>query len=81
MEENNVFFNPGDIVQVKQDIYNKPRMIVVKKVTSIFKHDPKRMEDRKSPLRGIKCMWFTTDGTLQEHIFNTKDLEIIKQKH
>ena len=53
-------------------------MVVIKKVTSIFKHDPKRIEDRKSILKGIKCMWFTTDGTYQENIFNTKDLELIK---
>lgn len=78
MEEQNVYFNPGDIVQVKQNIPNKPKMVVVKKITSIFKHDPKRVEDKKSILIGIKCMWFTNDGMLQENVFNTKDLELIK---
>lgn len=78
MEETNIFFNPGDIVQLKQNIPNKPKMIVIKKITSIFKHDSKRIEDRKSTLRGIKCMWFTNDGFYQESIFNTKDLELIK---
>lgn len=53
-------------------------MVVIKKVTSIFKHDPKRIEDRKSTLRGIKCMWFTSDGFYQENTFNTKDLELVK---
>jgi hypothetical protein len=53
-------------------------MVVVKKITSIFKHDPKRVEDKKSILIGIKCMWFTNDGMLQENVFNTKDLELIK---
>lgn len=78
MEETNIFFNPGDVVQLKQNIPNKPKMVVIKKVTSIFKHDPKRIEDRKSTLRGIKCMWFTSDGFYQENTFNTKDLELVK---
>lgn len=71
MEENNVFFNAGDVVTLRQDISNKPQMVVVKKVTSIFKNET----DKKSILKGIKCMWFTEDGTLQEYIFNTKDLK------
>jgi hypothetical protein len=49
-------------------------MIVVKKETSLFKHDNKK--DQKSVLIGIRCRWFTTDGTLQEAIFSTKDLLI-----
>lgn len=53
-------------------------MMVVKKVTSIFKHDPIRNEDKKSTLKGIKCMWFGTDGTPYEYIFSTKDLELVK---
>lgn len=81
MEETNIFFNPGDIVQLKQDIPNKPKMVVIKKVTSIFKHDSKRTEDRKSSLKGIKCMWFTTDGLYQEAIFSTKDLEPVILKN
>ena len=71
MEENNVFFNAGDVVTLRQDIPNKPQMIVVKKVTSIFKNET----DKKAILKGIKCMWFTEDGALQEYIFNTKDLK------
>ena len=73
MENTNIFFNPGDVVQLKQDIPNKPKMVVVKKVTSIFKYDPRRQED-KPILKGIKCMWFTKNGELQEYIFNTKDI-------
>lgn len=78
MEETNIYFNPGDIVTLKQDIPNKPIMLVIKKVTSIFKHDNKKMEDKKSALIGIKCRWFTTTGELQEGVFNTKDIELIK---
>lgn len=76
--ENNIYFNPGDIVQLKQNIPNRPIMIVVKKETSIFKHDEKRLTDKKPILIGIKCRWFTSDGMLQEAIFNTKDIELIK---
>lgn len=75
--ETNIYFNPGDVVQLKQDIPNKPIMIVVKKETSIFKHDQKRLMDKKPILIGIKCRWFTKDGALQEAIFNTKDIELI----
>lgn len=78
MEETNVFFNPGNIVQIRQNIPNKPKMLVVKKVTYIFKHDMDKMRDKKSPLRGIKCIWFSSDGKLQEYVFSTKDLELIK---
>ena len=62
---------PGDVVTLKQDIPNKPTMLVIKKETTIFKH----LNIEKEPvLRGIKCRWFTTDNKLQEAIFNTKDL-------
>ena len=66
-----IYFMPGDIVTLRQDIPNKPKMLVVKKQTSIFKN----REDNKEPiLKGIKCRWFTNSGELQEAIFNTKDL-------
>lgn len=74
MEDANVYFNPGDVVQLKQDIPNKPTMIVVKKETSLFKHDSKRLEDKRPVLKGIRCRWFTSTGELQESVWNTKDL-------
>ena len=73
--EENIFYKPGDIVQIKQDIPNKPLMIVVKKETSLFKNN---MEDKKNVLKGIRCRSFTTTGQLQETIWNTKDLILIK---
>lgn len=73
MEDTNIYFNPGDIVQLKQDIPNKPIMIVVKKETSLFKHD-RKADDKRPILKGIRCRWFTTTGELQESVFNTKDL-------
>lgn len=71
MEDDKIFFMPGDRVTVKQDIPNKPVMIVVKKETNIFKNQG--VETTPS-LKGIKCRWFTTDGLLQEAVWNTKDL-------
>ena len=50
-------------------------MLVVKKVNNMLGHN----EDKEGILRGIRCRWFTSDGTLQEDIFNTKDLELIKE--
>ena len=74
--EDNVYFNPGQLVQLKQNIPNKPVMLVVKKETSVFKHDPNKL-NQKPILLGIKCRWFTKDGMLQEALFNTKDLILI----
>lgn len=78
MEETNIYFNPGDRVTLKQDIPNKPIMLVVRKETSIFKHDIKRLQDKKPILIGIRCRWFTTEGLLQEAIFSTKDLLLLE---
>lgn len=68
--EEKIYFMPGDIVTVKQDIPNRPIMIVLKAVTSIFKNKL----DKKDILKGILCRWFTSNGELQEAVFNTKDL-------
>ena len=72
--EEKIFLNPGEIVTLKQDIPNKPVMLVVKKETSVFKHDSKRLNNNKPILIGIRCRWFTTTGELQEATFSTKDL-------
>jgi len=52
-------------------------MIVVKKEVSIFKN--RNGEDNS--LRGIKCRWFTSDGILQEAVYNTKDLQLVKSNN
>jgi len=70
MELDKQFFLPGDIVTIRQDIPNKPTMLVVKKVTRSIKID----NVKNDYFQGILCRWFTTEGTLQESIFNTKDL-------
>lgn len=67
-----VFFSPGDIVTLRQDIPNKPIMIVEKKSELTFK------ESQTKSLRGIVCFWFTESGEIQRNCFSTKDLIYIK---
>ena len=64
-----VFFQTGDMVQMKQDIPNKPIMVVSRIERSLMKNN-----EGKDYLRGVKCRWFSTDGKLQEAVFSTKDL-------
>ena len=64
------FFLPGDVVTIRQDIPNKPTMLVVKKITRTIKLDGIKNDF----FQGILCRWFTLDGVLQECVFNTKDL-------
>lgn len=71
MEEDKVYFLPGQIVKLKQDIPNSPEMIVMRKETNVFNHD------NKGKLKGIRCRWFTADGQLQEAVWSTKDLILI----
>lgn len=63
-----VFFTPGDIVQLRQDIPNRPTMIVKSIDKAAMKNGDKPM------LFGITCIWFTTEGLIQKERFNTKDL-------
>lgn len=72
--EENIYYKPGDVVQLKQDIPYKPLMVVVKKETSLFKNN---VEDKKNILKGIRCRWFTSTGQLQETVWNTKDLILV----
>lgn len=70
MMEQKQFFLPGDVVTIRQDIPNKPTMIVVKKVTKNIRVGA----SRGNFFQGILCKWFTTEGLKQEDVFNTKDL-------
>lgn len=65
------YFLPGDIVTLRQNIPNKPVMIVVKKVTKTITLN----NTKNDYFQGIMCRWFTTTGQLQDAIFNTKDLQ------
>ena len=71
--ENKVFFAPGDTVTLKQDVPNKPVMIV-KSIDKVTIRDREANHSTKPTLFGITCFWFTTAGELQENRFNTKDL-------
>lgn len=70
--EEKIYFLPGDVVTLKQNIPNKPTMIVVKKETMTFR--PSKDEERDDYFKGIRCRWFSKDGLIQEAIYNTKDL-------
>ncbi len=68
MENNDkIYFLPGDLVRFRRDLPNSPTMLVVKKVASKYKST--------SYFQGILCRWFTSEGLLQEAIWNTKDIE------
>lgn len=64
-----IYFAPGDVVTLRQDLPNKPTMLVVRKKTLTIKG-----EEAGKFLQGIVCRWFTSDGHLEENIFSTKDL-------
>jgi hypothetical protein len=68
MEDKTIFL-PGDLVTIRQDLPNKPVMVVVRKESTIF-----RDETKANSLKGIRCRWFTANSELQESVWNTKDL-------
>ena len=72
MMDDKVFFVPGQKVTLKQDIPNKPIMLVHRVERSII-----RNEDKNALLKGVKVRWFTDNGFLQEAVFSTKDLVLI----
>lgn len=67
-------FYPGDRVLLKQDIPNKPIMIVKGKEVRTILPGKDGNTPAISTLIGLKCFWFSSDGKYQEGIFNTKDL-------
>ena len=69
-----IYFQPGDLCQIKQDIPNKPIMMVYRVERSII-----RNTNGRDILKGVKCRWFTDNGFLQEAVFSTKDLVLIKE--
>ena len=69
MENEKIYFTPGDTVRCKQ-LPDAPLMYVLRKKELTFKDT----ENKNKILQGIVCRWFTKDGLLQEAVFNTKDL-------
>lgn len=72
IDDDKTFFKPGDLVQIKQDIPNKPIMIVSRIERNIIRKEGHEL------LKGVKTRWFTKDGLLQEAVWSTKDLILIK---
>lgn len=73
-ENDKVYMNPGNIVRVKHDIDNRPKMMVVEKVS----HTLMDKDGVKSnSFAGIRCAWFDKNQTYQSAVFSTKDLELV----
>ena len=72
MVDEKVYFVPGQKVTLRQDIPNKPIMLVHRVERSII-----RNEDKNALLKGVKVRWFTDNGFLQEAVFSTKDLILV----
>lgn len=70
MENEKIYFQPGDLVTLNKNIPNKPIMYVIKKEQKVFKTDT----SKEDFLLGIRCRWFTDSKEIQEATFNTKDL-------
>ena len=56
MTEEKIYFQPGDLCEMKQDIPNKPKMVVSRIERSILKN-----KNGVDYLRGVRCRWFSTD--------------------
>ena len=72
MMDEKIYFIPGQKVTLRQDIPNKPIMLVHRVERSII-----RNEDKNALLKGVKVRWFTENGFLQEAVFSTKDLILV----
>lgn len=72
LDDEKIYYNPGDLVTIKHDISNKPRMFVVEKSTRSLYN--KNTNEKENVFLGIKCRWFDNNGDLQEALFSTKDL-------
>lgn len=70
--EDKLYYKPGDCVRLRQHkLMHSPVMLVLRKETALFNKDI-------TNLKGIRCRWFTDSGLLQEAVFCTKDLELVK---
>lgn len=74
MMDEKIYFIPGQRVTLRQDIPNKPIMLVYRVERSII-----RNEEKNALLKGVKVRWFTENGFLQEAVFSTKDLILVDE--
>lgn len=71
INDEHVYFCPGDIVTLRHDLENKPKMLVTEKISrNIVAKDG----TTSSTFIGFKCRWFDKEQRLCEAIFSTKDL-------
>lgn len=73
--ESIVFLAPGDVVMVRHNIENKPKMFVVEKVSKNVRTAGNEVQPM---FLGMRCRWFDKNGDLQEGIFSTKDLILVE---
>lgn len=75
--DDKIYFNSGDIVEIRHDISNKPdSMLVIEKIVRSYVKEL----NKENQLLGIKCLYFSKDGVMHEGIFNTKDLRHLSNK-
>ena len=72
LEPEKTFFVAGDLVEVRHDIENKPKMFVTEKVTKSIKDKDGNVEN---VFIGLRVKWFDKQQVLHEAIFSTKDLK------
>jgi uncharacterized protein YodC (DUF2158 family) len=78
LENEKVYFHAGDVVELKQEVSNKPRMVVEKVEKLTFK-DTMSNSTSTTKLMGVQCFWFDSIGALQRSRFNTKDLRLLSK--
>lgn len=70
-----IYLSPGQIVMVRHEIENRPKMFIVEKVS----RNVKNADGEIVPMfLGMRCRWFDKNQTLQEGVFSTKDLIVIE---
>lgn len=70
-----IYLSPGQIVMVRHEIENRPKMFIVEKVSK----NVKTADNEIVPMfMGMRCRWFDKNQTLQEGVFSTKDLIVIE---
>lgn len=72
IKEEKVYFSPGQLVKLKQELPYSPLMMVYRVERSIM-----RNTNGRDILKGVRTRWFTQDGRLQEAVFSTKDLILV----
>lgn len=71
-ENEKIYFVAGDLVEVRHEIENRPKMFVTDKIIKSIKDKDGNVE---SVFLGLKCKWYDKNQVLREAIFSTKDLK------